>query len=173
MQAGADYERQSFDDGFSGNEIWIAGGWGQIIYTPMENLTLTGAVRHDEHGDFGGFTTWRTTAAYLFNDTGTKLRGSVGTGFRAPSPFEIGYDPLDRPPGPNTDLRPEESFSWDAGVDQTLLDGALTASITYFELDTDNLIDYDFGTNSAISRPPERQSATVLKPRFGTRLPIG
>lgn len=147
LQAGADYERQSFDDGFSGNEIWIAGGWGQIIYTPMENLTLTGAVRHDEHGDFGGFTTWRTTAAYLFNDTGTKLRGSVGTGFRAPSPFELGYDPFG-PLGPNPNLRPEESFSWDAGVDQTMLDGALTASFTYFELDTDNLIDYDFITDS-------------------------
>lgn len=147
LQAGADYERQSFDSGFSGNEIWIAGGWGQVIYTPMENLTLTGAVRHDEHGDFGGFTTWRTTAAYLFSDTGTKLRASVGTGFRAPSPFEIGYDPFG-PVGPNTDLQPEESFSWDAGVDQTMLDGALTASFTYFELDTDNLIDYDFATDS-------------------------
>jgi vitamin B12 transporter len=147
LQAGADYERQSFDDGFSGNEIWIAGGWGQIIYTPVENLTLTGAVRHDEHGDFGGFTTWRTTAAYLFDDTGTKLRGSVGTGFRAPSPFELGYDPFG-PLGPNPDLRPEESFSWDVGVDQTWLDGALTASLTYFELDTDNLIDYDFITDA-------------------------
>lgn len=147
LQAGADYERQSYDDGFSSNEIWIAGGWGQIIYTPLENLTLTGAVRHDEHDDFGGFTTWRTTAAYLFTDTGSKVRGSVGTGFRAPSPFELGYDPFG-PLGPNPDLNPEESFSWDVGVDQTLLDGVLTASVTYFELDTDNLIDYDFGTDS-------------------------
>jgi vitamin B12 transporter len=153
LQAGADYEGTSFTltDNFGGNSTgspWIAGGWVQAIWTPQENLTLTGAVRHDQHSNFGGFTTWRTTAAYLFDQTGTKLRGSAATGFRAPSPFELFADP----DGPafmgfglavaNPNLQPEESFSWDVGVDQTLLDGALTVSATYFELDTDNLIDY-------------------------------
>jgi vitamin B12 transporter len=42
----------------------------------------------------------------------------------------------------NPNLRPEESFSWDVGVDQSLLDDKLTVSVIYFELDTDNLIDY-------------------------------
>ena len=152
LQAGADYERQTFSNGFSGNEIWIAGGWGQMIWTPMENLTLTGAVRHDEHGDFGGFTTWRTTAAYLFDETGTKLRGSAGTGFRAPSPFELGYVSFVLGV-PNTALQPEESFSWDVGVDQTVLDGRLAFGATYFVLDTDNLIDYDFVTDSYVQTP--------------------
>lgn len=152
LQAGGDYERQSFNTGFSSNETWIAGGWGQVIYSPIESLTLTGAVRHDEHGDFGGFTTWRATAAYLFSDTGTKVRGSVGTGFRAPSPFELGYVSFVSGTS-NPNLRPEESFSWDAGVDQTFLDGALTASVTYFELDTDNLIDYDFAGDAYFQTP--------------------
>ncbi len=149
LQAGADFERNSFTfaDNFGGNATgnpWIAGGWGQIIYTPVANLTLTGAVRHDEHSDFGGFTTWRTTAAYLVSDTGTKVRGSVGTGFRAPSPYELRADPDGAFGGAvaNPNLQPEESFSWDAGIDQELFDGALTAGITYFELDTENLIDY-------------------------------
>jgi vitamin B12 transporter len=152
LQAGADYERQSFSNGFSSNEVWIAGGWGQIIYTPVENLTLTGAVRHDEHDEFGGFTTWRTTAAYLFADTGTKVRGSAGTGFRSPSPFELGYVSFVSGTN-NPNLKPEESFSWDAGVDQPLFDGALTASVTYFELDTKNLIDYDFAGDAYVQIP--------------------
>ncbi len=149
LQAGADYERQSFSDDFSGNRSWIAGGWGQLIWSPLQNATLTGAVRHDEHGDFGGYTTWRTTAAYSFEDTGTTLRASAGTGFRAPSPFELGYDPFG-PLGPNTILKPEESFSWDAGFDQAALDGRLTFGATYFVLDTENLIDYDFLTDSYV-----------------------
>jgi vitamin B12 transporter len=106
----------------------------------MENLTFTGAVRHDEHADFGGFTTWRTTAAYLFADTGTKLHGSAGTGFRAPSPFELANNIANG----GEDLEPEESFSWDIGVDQEFLDGALKVGVTYFELDTENLIDFAF-----------------------------
>ena len=149
LQAGADYERQSFSDDFSGNRSWIAGGWGQLIWSPLQNATLTGAVRHDEHGDYGGYPTWRTTAAYSVEDTGTTLRASAGTGFRAPSPFELGYDPFG-PLGPNTNLKPEESFSWDAGFDQTALDGRLTFGATYFVLDTENLIDYDFLTDSYV-----------------------
>ncbi|MEE4237675.1 MAG: TonB-dependent receptor, partial [Anderseniella sp.] len=149
IQAGADYERTqfTFSDNFGGAESggpWIAGGWVQAIWSPVDGLTLTGAARRDEHSNFGGFTTWRTTAAYLFAESGTKLRGSVATGFRAPSPYELFADPdgIFGTAVANPNLRPEESFSWDVGVDQTLLDGALTVSATYFELDTDNLIDY-------------------------------
>ncbi len=163
VQAGADYERQKYTTEFiyppfpafnstNQGEAWIAGGWTQLIWRPVEALTLTGAVRHDEHSQFGGFTTWRTTAAYMFENTGTKLRGSAGTGFRAPSPFELTYLPLGFMP-PNSSLQPEESFSWDAGFDQTLLDGRLTLSATYFELDTENLIDFDLVSDSYFQTP--------------------
>ncbi len=150
VQAGADYERQSFADNFgSSNDAEIFGAWGQLLWSPVQNATLTGAVRHDEHGDFGGYTTWRTTAAYTFEETGTKLRASAGTGFRAPSPFELGYDPFG-PQGPNTNLKPEESFSWDAGFDQTALDGRLSFGATYFVLNTDNLIDYSVAEDAYV-----------------------
>jgi vitamin B12 transporter len=123
-----------------------------LIWSPVQNATLTGAVRHDEHGDFGGYTTWRTTGAYTIEESGTKLRASAGTGFRAPSPFELGYVSFVLGV-PNTGLKPEESFSWDAGFDQTALDGRLSFGATYFVLDTDNLIDYDFGTDSYTQTP--------------------
>ena len=142
LQAGADYERQRFDNGFSDGRAEIYGAWGQAIWSPVENLTLTGAVRHDEHNRFGGYTTWRTTAAYLFEDTGTRVRASAGTGFRAPSPFELSTNLG----GGGIDLQPEESMSWDAGFDQTVLDGALVFGATYFVLDTDNLIEYNNNT---------------------------
>jgi vitamin B12 transporter len=71
--------------------------------------------------------------------TETKFRASVGTGFRVPSLFEL-FDPTYG----NTDLTPEESDSWDAGIEQGLLAGKLKVGATYFELDTDNLIAFGF-----------------------------
>ncbi len=142
VQAGADYERQRATDNFAGdNRAEIFGTWGQLIWSPVDNFTLTGAVRHDEHNQFGGFTTWRSTAVYNFQDTGTKLRASAGTGFRAPSPFELATNL-----GSGVDLKPEESTSWDIGFDQTAIEGRLEFGATYFVLDTENLIEYNNNT---------------------------
>ena len=142
VQAGADYERQRVTNNFGdNNEAEIFGVWGQLIWSPVENLTVTGAVRHDEHDKFGGFTTWRSTAAYVIEQTGTKLRASAGTGFRAPSPNEIATNL-----GGGVDLLPEESISWDAGFDQSAMDGRLDFGATYFVLNTDNLIEFNNST---------------------------
>jgi len=148
LQFGADYERrQAHITNNYGTDTrdadWIAGIWGQVIAEPIENLTVTAGLRHDDHSRFGGYTTYRGAVAYLFPSTGTKLRSSIGTGFRAPSLYENNYVSYD-PTVPLPDLEPEESFSWDVGVDQSFMGGRGTASLTYFQLDTDNLIDYDF-----------------------------
>ncbi len=141
LQYGADHERQ-------GAEIvtaWSAlnrthdltGVWAQALVEPLDNLVLTAGLRHDTHSEFGGHTTYRGTASYNFDQTGTRLHASAGTGFRAPSLNEL-YGPF----GGNPNLRPETSVSFDIGVEQTLLDGRLTADVTYFNLAVDNLIDY-------------------------------
>ncbi|WP_011581398.1 MULTISPECIES: TonB-dependent receptor plug domain-containing protein [Chelativorans] len=148
LQFGADYERrQAHITNNYGTDTrdadWIAGIWGQVIAEPIENLTVTAGLRHDDHSRFGGYTTYRGAVAYLFPSTGTKLRSSIGTGFRAPSLYENNYVSYD-PTVPLPDLEPEESFSWDVGMDQSFMGGRGTASLTYFQLDTDNLIDYDF-----------------------------
>lgn len=148
LQFGADYEDQRawISDNFgtdSDERAGIGGVWSQVVVEPIEDLTVTAGLRHDRHEDFGGFTSYRGTAAYRFAESGTKLRASVGTGFRAPSLYELNYVSFN-PAVPLPDLEPEKSFSWDVGVDQSFLDGRGTASLTYFELDTDDLIDYDF-----------------------------
>lgn len=51
---------------------------------PFAQLLLGAAVRYDEYSDFGGETTWRATARFDAAD-GVALRGTVGTGFKAPS----------------------------------------------------------------------------------------
>lgn len=157
LQFGSDYEQQALhitnNFGTDDNDsAALTGVWGQVVAEPIDNFTLTAGLRHDEHSEFGGFTTYRGTAAYLFDQTGTKLRASVGTGFRAPSLYENNY--VSFIPGiPVPDLDPEESFSWDVGIDQRLFDGRATGSLTYFELDTDNLIDYDFANDTYMQTP--------------------
>lgn len=116
----------------------LASVWAQANVTPTDALSLTFGGRFDRHDAFGDFATWRATGSYLF-DSGTRLHASAGSGFRAPSLYEL-YAPF----GGNAALQPEESLSFDIGVEQTLLDGRLVADVTFFHLDIDNLIDYVF-----------------------------
>ena len=53
-------------------------------------LTLFGTVgfRVDRIEGFGTVATWRVAPAYVIKETGTTLKGSVGTGFQAPSPSQ-------------------------------------------------------------------------------------
>ncbi len=144
LQYGVDHERQEAEDGGGGTplgKIDLTGVWVQAVVEPVDNLVLTAGLRHDDHSMFGGHTTWRATASYLFDQTGTRLHSSFGTGFRAPSLYELYSD------GGDPTLRPETSRSFDIGVEQRFLDGRLVADLTYFHLEIDNRIFWvdDFG----------------------------
>lgn len=85
--------------------------------------------------------------AYLFRSTGTKLRGHIGNGYRAPSLFErFGtsffagfFSPLGDPK-----LRPERSIAFDAGIDQSLAENRLRLSATYFYTRLQEVVGFDF-----------------------------
>lgn len=115
----------------------LVGGWAEAIYSPFDPLTVTLGARYDHHSTFGGHASWRATGSYRFEDTETRLHSSVGTGYRAPSLYEL-YNGASG----NPDLQPETSLSFDAGVEQTLLDGKLVADVTYFQIDVKNYIEW-------------------------------
>ena len=56
---------------------------------------------------------------------GTRLHASFGTGFRAPDGFELAFTN-------NPALKPEESISYDAGVEQRMAQGRAILDVTYF-----------------------------------------
>lgn len=154
VQFGLDHERQSakVTDNYGTNtseSFGLTGIWGQVIVEPVAGLTLTGAARHDEHSVFGGYSTYRLTGSYQLADFGTRFHASLGTGFRAPSLYEL-FAPFGTG---NPDLKPEESTSFDIGVEQTFLEGRMIADVTYFQLDTKNLIDYSSSTFSYVQIP--------------------
>ena len=103
-----------------------------------DRLILTLGGRVDDVVNVDRFETWRATAAYLIPETGTKLRGSAGTGGKAPTLFQ-----LFAPTFGNPSLQSEESFGWDAGIDQNFLNGRASVSVTWFENKLGNLIEFD------------------------------
>lgn len=159
LQYGLDYERQYADiDSWTSLSRFddLTGVWAQGVASPLDGLTLTAGLRHDQHSAFGGNTTYRSTVSYLLPGTETRVHSSVGTGFRAPSLYEL-YDPTYG----NADLQPERSVGFDVGVEQSFLAERLSADLTYFRLQVDNLIDYDFVTSMYNQVPGRTRSQGV------------
>ncbi len=92
-----------------------------------ESFFGTIGVRYDYQNQFGSAFTYSIAPAYIFWETGTKLKATVGTGFKAPSLFYL-YDPVYG----NSDLNPEKSFGWDAGFEQFFWAAKLSFGANYF-----------------------------------------
>ena len=98
-------------------------------------------VRLDEHSRFGTATTYRVGAAYLFKDAGAKIKATYGTGFKAPSLFQLFSSYGDE------SLEPEKSAGWDVGIEKSLWEDGLTLGATYFRNDFENLVEFDSATS--------------------------
>jgi vitamin B12 transporter len=98
--------------------------------------TTLGA-RFDYNKSFGFYPTYRIGSVYAFENIGARIRATLGTGFKAPSLFQLyseyGY----------VALKPENSFGWDMGVDQSFLKDIVRMGATYFSNSFSNLIDFD------------------------------
>jgi vitamin B12 transporter len=102
----------------------------------------TVGVRWDHHKEFGDHTTFRLTQAFVFDKIGTTVKGSVGSGFRAPSLYELYGPPYFGSPVGNANLDPEESIGWDVGAEQSLFDDRIKLGVTYFHNEFNDLINY-------------------------------
>lgn len=112
---------------FSEKKLSSNAGFAQLQLNLFDRFFATGGFRQDSYNTFGDATTYRVTGAYLLKETGTKLRSSYATGFRAPSINELFF-----PNFGNPNLKPEKSQSFDVGIDQEFWDKRLTVSGGYF-----------------------------------------
>jgi len=101
----------------------------------FDRLFITGGFRVEDNSVFGTNTTGRGSVAFLIKETGTRLHGSAGMGFRAPT-----FNDLFFPDFGNPALQPEKSLSYDFGVDQKLWKDRIRLGLTYFQNDFRNLI---------------------------------
>jgi vitamin B12 transporter len=78
-----------------------------------------------------------------------KFRASLGSGFRAPSPFEVDYNagPFAYPPASTTLLSEENSEGYELGIEFFGGD-RLTLEVVYFDQDIENAIEFDLATFS-------------------------
>lgn len=107
-----------------------------------ESLFVSAGVRVDYSDDYGTVVSPRGAVAYHFHRTDTRLRAGVGTGFRAPTFYELYYSPFGDPTldPEEPPLDPEESISYEAGFDQGLLDRRVRIGATVFYIDYNELI---------------------------------
>ena len=121
---------------FGRGEAELNSAYGQVQWTVLEGLTLTGGLRYDDHAQYGDNLLGQVAAAWALNEGDTVVRASWGQGFRAPGLYEL-YSEYG-----NLTLQPEEFDSWEIGVEQRLFDRAVV-SATYFNRQADNEIRYN------------------------------
>lgn len=114
----------------------LVGVWATIAYDlPWLSLSVTG--RHDDHTSEGGADTYRLGAATFWFEQQYKLFASVGTGFRAPTLYEL-YAPTYG----NEDLEAQTSLSADVGQTIQLTGTGLSLTNTWFITRYEDAITY-------------------------------
>ncbi len=153
ITAGFEYEKESGKSDYYSESAWgpfsstfdekTATNRGLYLQEQFKykKFIATAGFRHDGHSKFGKKNTYRLTSAFTF-DSETKIKGSFGTGFKAPSIFQL-YAPTYG----NEALMSEKSQGLDIGIEQKLCGRQLTAGITYFYNSFKNLIEYDYVTS--------------------------
>ncbi|MFH2137358.1 MAG: TonB-dependent receptor [Candidatus Omnitrophota bacterium] len=126
-----------------------------------EEFIFTAGMRIDDYQLYGNKDTYKLSALYAFPETDTKLRASYGTGFKSPSLYQL-YSIYG-----NTTLSPEESWGYDAGIEQYFFDGKITVGVTGFNTNYKNLIAWQWpqyvNVQKAITRGYEWDAKAQLK----------
>jgi len=115
-----------------------------------DRLTWLISARFDDNSDFDDAISGRLSLAYDVSDK-TMLRGAVGTGYKNPTFTEMfGYFPGQFVGNP--DLKPERSTSFDIGIDQEMLGGAMILQASLFRQDLkDEINGFVFDSNTFLS----------------------
>lgn len=156
LTARAEYERETFvfesaalvfdPSQLATQSRGLAGLAAEYRGTFLSALDLQLGLRHDFNDDFDDATTWSAGASWRIASSGTRLHASAGTAVVNPTMFEqFGYTPGQWRGDP--DLKPEESFGWDAGVEQRLWRDRLVVDATYFNQDLTNEIGTAYDAN--------------------------
>ena len=140
-----------------------------------DQLYFTAGARRDDNDDFGEHTSYRVSAARLFEPSVTqtiKLRGSYGTGFRAPSPYEASYNkgPFASPPASTTTLQEETSKGYEVALEYFTSAG-LHLEAVYFDQRIEDAIYFDSASYSGYLQDIGESLSEGVE--LSARLPLG
>ncbi|MCI0446680.1 TonB-dependent receptor, partial [bacterium] len=146
VTVGYEYERQGIDANDASGPIPVLDDFDTTIHGiyaqnkfESERWIFTTGFRFDDHSTFGNTFNPRISLAFR-PQTDWKIRGSFGTGFRAPTAGDLAF-----PFYGNPDLDPEKSKSWEVGIDHFWNESAVF-SATFFRNDYEDLITFDPNT---------------------------
>src|SRR5262245_14071062 len=105
------------------------------VFRFWDRLFMGAGFRVEDNSVYGTHWTEHGSLAYVIREWGTRIHGSAGSGFRAPT-----FNDLFFPGFSDPTLQPETSFSWDVGVDQLLWNNRIRLGLTYFNNEVKNLI---------------------------------
>ncbi|MEI6757824.1 MAG: TonB-dependent receptor [Chlorobium sp.] len=120
------------DNGVGSKSLFLQDQWH------LGGLNLVGGVRYENNEKFGSKTLYRVAPSFTVGDTIVKF--SYGTGFRAPSLYEL-YAPYYG----NEQLSAETSVGWDTGFEQKVSE-RLKLGATFFRMDYGDRIDFNLST---------------------------
>lgn len=129
-------------------------GFVELQSAFSERIFVVANARYDNNDSFGAHTTYRVAPAFITPATQTKLKGSYGTGFKAPTLNDLFVDFPAFGFFANRNLKPEESTGYDVGFEQPIVENRFRFGATYFHNDITNLITFNdtFTTNINIGR---------------------
>jgi vitamin B12 transporter len=146
LMIGYEFENQAIDSSDANGPVPGLNDYDATIHAvyaqnkfESEHWILTAGIRYDDHNTFGSSVNPRISAAFRPRED-WKIRGSFGTGFRAPTAGDLLF-----PFYGNPNLDPEESKSWEIGFDHYWNETA-SFSASYFRNDYENLITFDPNT---------------------------
>ena len=146
LTAGVEYEEEKgsssyyysgYMDKFPKESMATWGIYLQNILKLWERLFTTIGIRLDDNNEFGSDTNYRIACSYLHKETNTQIKGTWGTGFKAPTLFQL-FSMFG-----DTDLNPEESTAYDVGFVQKLFSDKVSIGVTYFHNKIKEMINWD------------------------------
>lgn len=122
------------NDGVENPSADITSPYANLMIRGWKNLNIDAGLRLNRHSEYGTNLTYSFGANYSLTNE-LQLTSSLSTGFRAPTLNEL-YGPF----GGNTELEPERSLSFDAGINATLLENRFRLSVLFFSRKIEDLI---------------------------------
>lgn len=138
--------------GVADSDQWLLGGATQPSQNdlgafveaqshPSGPVAFSASARYDHAGTYGGHASWRVAPVVTLQETRTLFRGTVGTGFKAPTLAQLYVSYPEFGFFANPRLRPETSVGYDIGIEQPLIGSALRLGATWFHAAITDLIE--------------------------------
>ena len=194
MESYVDGGAQSFPGLRPENEIdedrTNVGVYGALDWDATEDFLIGGAVRYENYSDFGDNVSWKVNARYLLGESQGAIRGSVSTGFRAPSLHQVYLSNIQTLVSGGTvsnqgtfnnvsdvikglgvpSLDAEEAFNITAGITYKITD-QFSVAVDYYNIDLDNRVlftgeigvDDDPTTTNPVEQILEDNNVTSIK----------